>query len=233
MLLGNASNAATMMQRFPQGTVRNVPTHDLFVNRSEKQMTDTAPLVFAEDKPYSTGFSFHLLSQMQPCAFTEADRLGKRKGLPHGFPGLACRHCYGGFGSGRFFPSSIKTLSDTSKTLNVLHNHMLRCRKCPSEIRELLESLRVTHNEERSKMKFGSQKAFFGRIWRRLHGSEAPGEAKRKKRIRDPDVESGDGDDSSESESLASPQLKSAAPADTDGTEPEDIEPASKRHREV
>ena len=135
----------------------------------ESALSDTGPLVTPEDKPYATAFSFNLLSQMQPCVFTEADRLGKRKGLPAGFAGLACRHCFGGYGSGRFFPSSIKTLSDTSKTLNVLHNHMMRCRKCPSDVRDCLEKLRVHHDDERAKMKFGSQKAFFAKIWARLH----------------------------------------------------------------
>ena len=134
-----------------------------------KAIAETAPLVTPEDKPYATEFSYHLLSQMQPCVFTEADRLGKRKGLPAGFAGLACRHCFGGYGSGRFFPSSIKTLSDTSKTLNVLHNHMMRCRKCPQEVRSTLDKLRATHDDERAKMKFGSQKAFFAKIWARLH----------------------------------------------------------------
>jgi len=152
------------------------------VSKSEQDMAQSAPLVTPEDKPYATNFSYHLLSQMQPCVFTEADRLGKRKGLPPGFPGLACRHCFGGYGSGRFFPSSIKTLSDTSKTLNVLHNHMMRCRKCPSEIRESLENLRGTHDEERAKMKFGSQKAFFARIWDRLHGKDAPPVAHKRKK---------------------------------------------------
>jgi hypothetical protein len=112
---------------------------------------------------------------MQPCVFTEADRLGKRKGLPTGFAGLACRHCFGGYGSGRFFPSSIKTLSDTSKTLNVLHNHMSRCRKVPKEILEELEKARATHDDERAKMKFGSQKAFFAKIWSRLHDNRPDG----------------------------------------------------------
>jgi hypothetical protein len=126
-------------------------------------------LIEPDDKPYATQFSYELLNQMQPCVFTEADRLGKRKGLPAGFAGLACKHCFGGYGSGRFFPSSIKTLSDTSKTLNVLHNHMMKCRKCPPEVREKLEMYRVHHDNERSKMKFGSQKAFFARIWNRLH----------------------------------------------------------------
>jgi hypothetical protein len=142
------------------------------ISKAEQEMADSAPLVTPDDKPYATAFSYHLLSQMQPCLFTEADRLGKRKGLPPGFPGLACRHCFGGYGSGRFFPSSIKTLSDTSKTLNVLHNHMMRCRKCPPEVRETLDKLRGTHDDERAKMKFGSQKAFFARIWDRLHGKD-------------------------------------------------------------
>jgi hypothetical protein len=151
------------------------------VTKAEQDIAKSAPLVTPDDEPYSTAFSYHLMSQMQPCVFTEADRLGKRKGLPAGFPGLACRHCFGGYGSGRFFPSSIKTLSDTSKTLNVLHNHMMRCRKCPPEIRENLENLRVGHDDERAKMKFGSQKAFFGRIWERLHGKGQPTAFKRPK----------------------------------------------------
>jgi hypothetical protein len=146
----------------------------------EAEHTQSSPLVAPEDESYATGFSYHLLGQMQPCVFTEADRLGKRKGLPPGFPGLACRHCFGGYGSGRFFPSSIKTLSDTSKTLNVLHNHMMRCRKCPQDVRETLDKLRKVHDEQRAKMKFGSQKAFFARIWDRLHYKDPSVSAKRK-----------------------------------------------------
>ncbi|CAB9509944.1 expressed unknown protein [Seminavis robusta] len=155
-------------------------TGDGSISGTEQTLTESAPLVMPDDEPYSTKFSFHLISQMQPCVFTEADRLGKRKGLPPGFPGLACRHCFGGYGSGRFFPSSIKTLSDTSKTLNVLHNHMMRCRKCPQEVRDTLERLRKTHDDERSNMKFGSQKAFFAKVWARLHKSGSPELGKRK-----------------------------------------------------
>ena len=129
-------------------------------------------LVVPSDVHTATTFSFDLLSQMVPCTFTEADRLGKRKGLRIGFRGLACRHCYGGFGNGRFFPSSIKTMSDTSKTLNVLHSHVMRCRKCPNEVKEQLQKYRATHDSERAKLKFGSQKAFFAKIWKRLHGEE-------------------------------------------------------------
>jgi len=143
----------------------------ILMNKSAANTASTS-VVAPEDETTTTLFSYCLLSQMQSCVFTEADRLGKRKGLSKGFSGLACRHCYGGYGSGRFFPSSIKTMSDTSKTLNVLHSHMMRCRRCPSEIRATLDKLRATHDEERAKMKFGSQKAFFTKIWIRLHGKK-------------------------------------------------------------
>ena len=94
-----------------------------------------------------------------------------------GFAGLACRHCFGGYGSGRFFPSSIKTLSDTSKTLNVLHNHLGRCRKVPKEVLKQMEQAKDRHDEERAKMKFGSQKKFFAKIWSRLHDNRPDGKS--------------------------------------------------------
>jgi hypothetical protein len=131
------------------------------------------PITIPEDSKVSTKFSYCLLSQIQSCYFTEADRLGKRVGLSFGYPGLACKHCYGGYGSGRYFPSSIKTMADTSKTMNVLFGHMMKCRQCPVDIKEQLRQLRGSHDEERSLMKFGSQKAFFTKLWRRLHSSSS------------------------------------------------------------
>mgnify|MGYP006139184121 CR=1 FL=1 len=151
------------------------------ITENETRSDNIQKLVTPDDERIATQFSFYLLSQMQMCVFTEADRLGKRKGLPAGFHGLACRHCFGGYGSGRFFPSSIKTLSDTSKTLNVLHSHMKRCRKCPLEVRKTLENLRKVHDDQRAKMKFGSQKAFFARIWDRLHDNDPTVDSKKRK----------------------------------------------------
>ncbi len=118
---------------------------------------DASPLVVPEDDQF-TKFSFLLMSQMRRCVFTEADRLGKRKSLTNGFAGLACRHCFGGFGAGRFFPSSIKTLSDTSKTLDVIFSHLDRCRHVPKSVMVELTKAKRTHDIERGNMKFGSQK---------------------------------------------------------------------------
>lgn len=135
---------------------------------------------------------------MTTCEFTEADRLGKRKCHKLGFPGMACRHCYGCNGSGRFFPLTLKTFSDVSKSINVLRNHLLKCTRGPSWMAETVSMLYERHKVEKvryastskrqvcldilengfsnnsvicSKMSspFGSQKIFFDLIWRRLH----------------------------------------------------------------
>jgi len=134
---------------------------------------EAPPLVLPSDKRNTTAFTFHLMSQMQPCVFTEADRLGRRRGLKVGFAGLACRHCFGVYGSGRFFPSSVKTMADASKTLDVIYRHVMKCKNCPGDIKGGLSNLRDFHDSERSKMPFGNQRAFFVKIWGRLHESSA------------------------------------------------------------
>jgi len=131
--------------------------------------SQAAPLVLPSDKRSTTAFTFHLLSQMQPCVFTEADRLGRRRGLKVGFTGLACRHCFGIHGSGRFFPSSVKTMADASKSLDVIYRHVMKCKNCPWEIKSRLRSLREVHDSERNNMPFGNQRAFFVKVWHRLH----------------------------------------------------------------
>eukprot|EP00804_Cyclotella_cryptica_P016155 CCRYP_020638-RA/>CCRYP_020638-RA protein AED:0.05 eAED:0.05 QI:1025/-1/1/1/-1/1/1/424/346 len=139
----------------------NTPTED----------PNAPPLVLPTDKRYTTAFTFHLMAQMQPCVFTEADRLGRRRNLEVGFSGLACRHCFGGHGNGRFFPSSIKTMSDASKTLDAIYKHICVCKQCPNDIKQGLNNLKEFHDSEKSKMPFGNQRAFFAKIWGRLHGN--------------------------------------------------------------
>jgi len=134
-----------------------------------------APVVTPSDKRSTTSFTYHLMLQTTPCVFTEADRLGRRRSLMIGFSGLACRHCFGVYGSGRFFPSSVKTMADASKTLDVLYKHVMRCTKCPDNVKTGLMNLREIHDAERSRMPFGSQRAFFVKVWNRLHSDLAIG----------------------------------------------------------
>jgi len=60
-------------------------------------------------------------------------------------------------------------MADTKKTLVSIKNHLMKCSKCPDPIKEKINELEVTHEEERRAQKYGSQKAFFSNIWGRLH----------------------------------------------------------------
>lgn len=133
----------------------------------------------AEERDLGTSFSNIVVEQFKPTTFGQSDVHGKRKGLVFGFPGLQCQHCeldrvdtdgnkYCRLG-GRYFPSSIKTMSDTKKTLMTMYKHLARCPKCPPETKQKLAETLETHDEEKKGKKHGSQKAFFLAVWFCLH----------------------------------------------------------------
>lgn len=132
-------------------------------------------VISAADRELATDFSFAVLTEVESCTFGKQDRTGKRRSLPLGFQGLACRHCRGlSKIGGRLFPSTIKTMSDTNKTLMALYNHLIKCPVCPNNKKRYLQYLKESHDEERKNKRYGSQKALFSKIWKRLHGKCPP-----------------------------------------------------------
>lgn len=134
---------------------------------------DTRPLVFPEDKPLISDYLYLTLEQMAPCLLMEADRVGCYKTRKVGFPGLACKHCVGQAGCGRYFPASEASLSQTTTSQTIM-NHVRNCRRCPIEIRENLEIMKrnrmgsADRKRPNSKPKHGGRKVFFHRLWCRI-----------------------------------------------------------------
>ena len=132
---------------------------------------DSRPLVFPEDKDLISDYLYLTLEQMAPCQLMEADRVGCYKTRKVGFPGLACKHCVGQAGCGRYFPASEASLSQTTTSQTIM-NHVRNCRRCPIEIRENLELMkrnRMGPDGKRSdKPKHGGRKVFFHRLWCRI-----------------------------------------------------------------
>ncbi len=152
---------------------RDRPPQESGTPARESQDNDNGvvELVKQEDRQLSTRFSFAVLNEYCACHFRESDRQGKRKGLQIGFPGMQCKHCRGcNRKGGRFFPSTIKTMADTKKTLISIQNHLIKCDRVPHKVKDHIVRLRDCHEFERKKQKYGSQKAFFLNIWNRLHG---------------------------------------------------------------
>jgi hypothetical protein len=109
----------------------------------------TKRLVTEDDRKLVTEYLFTLLQQMEPCTFQEEDRTGGRskvKDFAVGYPGLQCCHCKGMAGCGRYFPSHLSALASANSDRN-LHNHLTKCRKCPTSVQKRLEELQ-THQED-------------------------------------------------------------------------------------
>jgi hypothetical protein len=149
--------------------------------------TPPPSIVNLSDKKYATKYSYGVMKEVTLAYFDECDRRGKRMNIPVGFPGLACKHCYGVRvpapseedendlnlpvyqRTGRYFPSTVKSFSDTKKTLNAIFSHLLKCHKCPQEVKQQLLQLEKEHSSERAAKNYGSQSRFFLRIWHRIH----------------------------------------------------------------
>ena len=126
------------------------------------------------DRNMVTDFTNAVVDEMEVTSFGHHDsRKGTRGRLPIGFPGMACRHCKGLNGrTGRYFPSSIKTISDSKKSLYAMHKHLATCVECPDEIKHRLDGLFSSHVAARKKnCRHGTQRAFFRKIWAKLHPS--------------------------------------------------------------
>lgn len=126
-------------------------------------------LVFPDDKEMIPPYVHFLMTQVEKCHFTEADRFVARSKGPVGYPGFQCRHCNGHAGLGKYFPSSSKSLSTNSTSQNI-HAHLLKCRKCPEHVKDELLQLKIEKSRA-PRLEPGWRKVFFDKIWERLHGS--------------------------------------------------------------
>lgn len=123
-------------------------------------------LVAPEDKPTIAEFLYLVMEQLRPCRFTDADR-NKRRSKNVGCIGVECKHCAGKIDGRKFFWSSV---SAAESNFVSVHSHMLTCKYIPEPLKAELTVLKTLRREQTSRLKTGSQKAFFIRVWARLHG---------------------------------------------------------------
>lgn len=142
-------------------------------------------------KKYATSYMFAIFSHVIICQGEKEDLKGKRfRKIALGYPGFCCKYCHGmsarniqnlsdtgeegkyraGKG-GKYFPASMKTLSDSTKILFALGNHFDKCQLTPQDVKNNLASLKDSHTLEKGKKKRGDYMRFMEQIWLRLHGN--------------------------------------------------------------
>jgi hypothetical protein len=127
-------------------------------------------IVFPDDEDIITPFLYTLLRQVESCQFTDADRYIARSRCSSGFHGFQCRHCSGHAGLGKYFPTSPKALSTNSTSQNIF-SHVLKCKKCPEEVKEQLKKLKCEKGHW-TRRTTGWRQKFFEEVWKRLHEGE-------------------------------------------------------------
>ncbi|KAL3908712.1 MAG: hypothetical protein SGILL_008379 [Bacillariaceae sp.] len=143
-----------------------------FVPRAQDAEGKSEPvrLLFPEDRDIVSPYLYCLLSQLALVHLEESERVGNRKSLPAGLPGLCCRHCdeSGRKGMCRVFPARRRNLS--SKVFD-LHDHFTKCNLCPQATKEELQQLKEIEARQDIKSK-REERGFFGELWTRMghHG---------------------------------------------------------------
>lgn len=141
---------------------------DILAQVASDVTTTAPPLVLPEDEPLIAGFLYVVMKQLQPCRFTEADR-NKRRLKDVGCIGVECKHCAGQVDGRKFFWSSVNAVESNFVSV---HTHMMECKMIGQELKDKLAHLKMLRKEQTTKLKSGSQKAFFARVWKRLHIEE-------------------------------------------------------------
>ena len=146
------------------------------INNSNLHIAPTKPgvaLVLPEDRPLTYDYIYLVFEQMQPTKLLEADQFYWNKKRKIGFPGFACKHCFGQARCARYFPASEVALSQ-SLMFQQISNHVLNCRRCPIATRESLELMKrmklFPDGKIVNKPKHGGRKEFFQRLWCRIQG---------------------------------------------------------------
>jgi len=134
---------------------------------------DTQCLARESDRLLLTDYYYYMMQQLLPCKFTERDRKtrgGKRDNIPIGYGGIMCRHCCNRPTARKFYWSDVDRVANSFAEIPT---HMLKCKRCPANVKKNLLTFKSMHKEQMSRTPRGSQKVFFRRLWRRIHEDQA------------------------------------------------------------
>ena len=160
-----ATMQSMMQTRFTSSRLRDA-TQGASTSVTTQSKRDGDYVVYEEDEGLIPSYVYYLFRQVQLCHFEEADRFAARSKCTVGFAGIECRHCSGHAALGKYFPTSSKGLSTNSTSQNI-HSHLMKCRRCPQEVKDKLNELKKEKYYTRRTC--GWRQSFFETVWKRMH----------------------------------------------------------------
>lgn len=153
-------------------------TKNDFFKQLEDEEIEAGPLklIVENDKLLVTEFMIFVMDQMEVCYLEQNSNeakgvngvKGSRHGFPQGFPGIRCKHCVGTKHTRQFFWSSPDRFKNNNSEFS---KHLMKCRSCPSEIKEKVSNLKTLHNAQMKSLPKGGQFLYFKRLFKRLHNT--------------------------------------------------------------
>lgn len=138
------------------------------VDDSASEVGEISEAILPEDRRTVTDFVQVVMTQVIPCRASQEDIAKKNRRVSLGFIGLMCRHCMGAKGEGRYFFSSIESITTAA---TVIEKHIQKCTTVPPDVKAKMAECRSRHAEQRKVLGQGAQAAYFLRLWDRLRSS--------------------------------------------------------------
>lgn len=129
-------------------------------------------VLWNEDALELSDFVVNVMKQTLACRATEADVARKFRRIHVGYPGVVCKHCKGEGGEGRYFFTTIESLTTLG---TVFEKHIMKCAFVPAEVKQSVVTARGKHAEQRKAFPNGAQQAYFNRLWDRLRSMKIAG----------------------------------------------------------
>lgn len=146
-------------------------TNEVFTEEHWNLLIGNSELVGSKDRHLVEDALLISFAQMIRCRLDDADRVGRTaKAREEGCMGMCCKHCIGQLGDtrhGRYFPSSLRSLSQIDMCQKIVRHIATACIFVPTYVR--LAAQKAIEFEKSRKRKYGSRILFYRRVWRRLH----------------------------------------------------------------
>lgn len=126
---------------------------------------ETVEVILDSYKSCVTDYITLTMGQGVICGANEDDVIRKNRKFELGFPGIVCRHCLGGSGSGKYFFSTVEGLMSS---YSVMENHLMKCTKCPVHIKSEIVGVKRYHLQQRKGLPVGCQSVFYSKLWDRM-----------------------------------------------------------------
>jgi len=128
----------------------------------EEEEEAVVDIVSTDDKKLISGALFVAMEQMRICKMTEDDKVGRYKSAKSrsvGFVGFCCKHCGGKPGFGRFYPDSLRSLSQTTTSHTILKHVSQKCTKVPDHIKRRVNELIEVEEQQKQQQRHKEEDA--------------------------------------------------------------------------